>query len=162
MRSTGRTRLVVSALTLFGALTILASGIVHLRLWGQEDGYRAVPTIGPLFLLQGICGCLLAVAIVVLRRPVVTLAGAAYMAASVGGLVVSIRWGLFGYDETLGAPWATFSLLDELLGLVVLLAAFVLAAASRPPSTSTQRPSPDDGRRRRRQASIWSSQGRTE
>lgn len=139
MAVVGNTRIITNALTVVGALTILASGIVHLYLWGEEDGYRAVPTIGPLFLLQGIVGCLLAAAIVVLRRPIVSLFGAAFMAASLGGLLVSIGWGLFGYDETLGAPLAMFSLLDEMVGLVLLLAAFGLALSRGSDTTSAQR-----------------------
>ena len=114
-------------LGMVGALTIVASGVVHLYLWGQTDGYRAVPTIGVLFLLQGIIGCLLGLVVAVVSHPLAPAGGAAYMAASVAGLLISIRWGLFGYDETLGAPWATFSLVDELLGLAIMLVATALA-----------------------------------
>ena len=67
-----------------GAATIVASAVVHLYLWGKEDGYRAVPTIGPLFLLQGIAGCLLGPVMLVLRRVVTDAAGAMYLALSLG------------------------------------------------------------------------------
>ena len=114
-------------LGLVGALTIVASGVVHLYLWGHTDGYRAVPTIGALFLLQAIIGCLLGLVVAVVSHPLTPAGGAAYMAASVAGLLVSIRWGLFGYDETLGAPWVTFWLVDELLGRAIMLVATALA-----------------------------------
>lgn len=81
---------------LVGALTIVASGVVHLYLWGHTDGYRAVPTIGALFLVQAIIGCLLGLVVAVVSHPLTPAGGAAYMAASVAGLLVSIRWGLFG------------------------------------------------------------------
>src|SRR5580700_3836087 len=41
-----------------GAALLASSGAIHLQLWAM--GYRTIPTIGPLFLLQGIAGVLLA------------------------------------------------------------------------------------------------------
>src|SRR4051794_21726117 len=81
------------------------SGVLHLYLWAKEDGYRAVPTVGPLFLIQGIVGCVLAVAAVSFRRLLIALAGAVYMAASIGGLYKAIHGGLFEYQETSDAPY---------------------------------------------------------
>jgi hypothetical protein len=115
-------RWTIAGLAALGGLTIIASGAVHLYLWGRADGYRAVKTIGPLFLVQGIVGCLLGLTMLVRHRRLVTAAGVAYMASSIGGLLSSVRWGLFGYNETMDAPWAWFSLGDELVGLVALLA----------------------------------------
>ena len=116
----------VLALVAAGAVTILLSAIVHLYLWGKADGYRAVPTVGPLFLLQGIAGCLLGPLILAVRRVVTDVVGAAYMAGSLGALFLSINGGLFGFDETFTAPWVKFSLVDELIGLVACLAAAVI------------------------------------
>lgn len=114
-----------------GAATIVASAVVHLYLWGKEDGYRAVPTIGPLFLLQGIAGCLLGPVMLVLRRVITDAAGAAYLALSLGALYLSINGGLFGFDETLNAPWVKFSLADEIVGLAACLAAAAITLGSR-------------------------------
>ena len=113
-----------------GAATIVASAVVHLYLWGKEDGYRAVPTIGPLFLLQGVAGCLLGPVLLVFRRVITDAVGAAYMASSLGALYLSINGGLFGFDETLNAPWVKFSLVDETIGLVACLAAAVITLGS--------------------------------
>lgn len=132
---------------LVGAVAVVVSAVIHLALWGQEGGYREVPTIGPLFLLQAIVGCVLGVAIIGLRRPVVTLLGALYMALSLGGLVISINDELFGYPETLDAPDVTLTLVVEILGLVACLAAIALSAMSRrlpaaeAPTASQQRAS---------------------
>jgi hypothetical protein len=115
-------------LVAIGAATVVVSAVVHLYLWGREDGYRAVPTIGPLFLLQGIVGCLLGVAIIAVRRVAVTAAGALYMAMSLGGLIISLNGELFGYPETLDAPYVKASLTDEIVGLVACLAACALRA----------------------------------
>jgi hypothetical protein len=104
---------------------------VHLYLWGkEEDGYRAVPTIGPLFLLQGIAGCLLGPVMLVFRRVITDAAGAVYLAMSLGALYLSINGGLFGFDETINAPWVKFSLVDEILGLAACVAAAVITLGS--------------------------------
>ena len=113
-----------------GAATIVASAVVHLYLWGKEDGYRAVPTVGPLFLIQGIAGYLLGPAMLVVRRVVTVAAGAAYVALSLGALYLSINGGLFGFNETLNAPWVKFSLVDEIVGLAACLAAAAITLGS--------------------------------
>jgi len=112
-----------------GAATIVASAVVHLYLWGKEDGYRAVPTVGPLFLLQGIAGCLLGPAMIIFRRVITDAVGAVYMAMSLGALYLSINGGIFGFDETLNAPWVKFSLVDEIVGLAACLAAAAITVA---------------------------------
>jgi hypothetical protein len=114
-----------------GAATIVASAVVHLYLWGKEDGYRAVPTIGPLFLIQGIAGCLLGPVMLVVRRVITDAVGAAYMAMSLGALYLSINAGLFGFDETFNAPWVKFSLVDEIVGLAACFAAAAITLGSR-------------------------------
>ena len=125
------TSALVLVLVAAGAATIVASAVVHLYLWGKEDGYRAVPTVGPLFLLQGIAGCLLGPVMLVFRRVITDAAGAAYLAMSLGALYLSINGGLFGFDETLNAPWVKFSLVDEIVGLVACLAAAAITLGSR-------------------------------
>ena len=118
-----------------GAATIVASAVVHLYLWGKEDGYRAVATIGPLFLLQGVAGCLLGPVMLVFRRVITDTAGAMYLALSLGALYLSINGGLFGFDETLNAPWVKFSLVDEIVGLAACLAAAAITVGSGPRRT---------------------------
>ena len=128
-RQNGASALVL-VLVAAGAATIVASAVVHLYLWGKEDGYRAVPTVGPLFLIQGIAGCLLGPAMLVVRRVVTVAAGAAYVALSLGALCLSINGGLFGFNETLNAPWVKFSLVDEIVGLAACLAAAAITLGS--------------------------------
>ena len=95
-----------------------SSGAIHLQLW--EMGYRTIPTIGPLFLLQGIAGVLLAVLLLLWRRLLVVAAGAGFMVATIGGLLVSVNFGLFGFRDTFAAPYAGLSLVLESAGAVVL------------------------------------------
>lgn len=62
------------------------------------------------------------------------IAGALYMAASAGGLILSATVGFIGIHDGLGVPWATTSLVVELVGLVIVagtLAARAPAASRR-------------------------------
>jgi hypothetical protein len=129
----------VLVLVAAGAATIVVSAVVHLYLWGKSDGYRAVPTVGPLFLIQGIVGCLLGPAMLILRRVISTTACAAYMAMSLGGLYLSLHGGLFGYDETLDSEFVKLTLVVEIIGLVasVLAATITLLPGSARPNTSS-------------------------
>ena len=109
-----------------GAATIVVSAVVHLYLWGKSDGYRAVPTVGPLFLVQGIVGLLLGAVMLIIRHVVATTAGAVYMAMSIGGLYLSLHGGLFDYQETLDAQYVKLSLVVEIIGLIACLVALAM------------------------------------
>jgi hypothetical protein len=101
-----------------GAALLASSGVIHLQLW--STGYRTIPTIGPLFLLQGIAGVFLAVVLLLWPRLLVVVAGAGFLVATIGGLVVSVKFGLFGFMDTFAAPYAGLSVLLESAGAVVL------------------------------------------
>jgi hypothetical protein len=101
-----------------GSALLASSGAIHLQLWAM--GYRSIPTIGPLFLLQGIAGALLALVLLLWRRLLVVVAGAGYMVATISGLLVSVKFGLFGFKDTLGAPYAGLSVVLESVGTAVL------------------------------------------
>jgi hypothetical protein len=119
-------------LVVVAAAAIVVSAVVHLHLWGKADGYRNVPTIGPLFVVQGISGCILAVAMLALRRALVTFAGAVYMGMSLGGLLLSIHSELFDYQETLDAPFVKLSIVVEIIGLVAAVAASAVSVIGVP------------------------------
>lgn len=125
-------RTVVTVLILIGALATVGSGVIHLYLWGEANGYRQIPTIGPLFLAQGISAVVIGLLAAATRRLVVVLAAAGLLAATVAGLIITIEVGMFGFRETWGAPYVRTSLYEEIAGAVVLLiAAWPLARASR-------------------------------
>jgi hypothetical protein len=69
------------------------------RLADGGTGYRTIPTIGWLFLLQVITGFALAAAVVVMRSQLAAAAGAGFALATLGGYPLSIRTGLFGFKE---------------------------------------------------------------
>jgi hypothetical protein len=112
-----------------GAVLVAASAIIHLHLWAQ--GYKHIHIIGPLFLAQAIGGIALALVMIGIRRLMTVLAGLLYMASTALGLLLSDWVGLFGFHDTLQVPWATSSLVVELVGLAVLAVAGVVLAAQR-------------------------------
>lgn len=111
-------RVVTNAVLVAGAALLASSGLIHLYLWA--DGYRNIVTIGPLFLVQGIVGLLLAVTLVAYPRVLTAGAAAAYLLATMAGLAISATSGLFGFMDTLAAPLASTSLIVESVGAVVL------------------------------------------
>lgn len=123
-------RWTINVLTWAGAVLVLLSGVIHLRLWA--DGYQGISVIGPLFLAQGIVGILLAVALGVFRRLGLILAGAAYCVATAAGLLLSVYVSLFGFKESLAVPYAVSSLVEEFVAGGVLLIAAAAVLAARP------------------------------
>lgn len=83
-------------------------------------GYRTISTIGPLFLVQAIAGTLLAGLLLLSRRLLMVAAAAGFMIATIGGLLLSVSVGLFGFVDSLAAPYADLSLGVESAGTVVL------------------------------------------
>jgi hypothetical protein len=112
-----------------GSALLASSGAIHFQLWAM--GYRSIPTIGPLFLLQGIAGALLGLVLVLWRRLLVVVAGAGFMVATIGGLLVSVKFGLFGFMDTLAAPYAGLSVVLEGIGAALLTVVGVVLVRSQ-------------------------------
>jgi hypothetical protein len=120
-----------NALLVLGAAAVAVSASIHLHLW--LDGYSAIATIGPLFLLQAIGGFALAIAILLLRRTALSLAGAGYLLATMTGFLLSVNVGLFGFQDTWSAPLATTAFAVEAAGSILLLAAAGRSSAQQTP-----------------------------
>jgi predicted lipoprotein with Yx(FWY)xxD motif len=84
-------------LRLAGAGLLVATGAIHLDLY--LTGYRTIPTIGWLFLLQVIAGFVLAAAVGILGSRLAAVAGALFALSTLGGYLLSIWFGLFGFRE---------------------------------------------------------------
>lgn len=80
-----------------GAALLIASGAIHLDLY--VTGYNSIPTIGPLFLLQIIAAFLLAVVIPLTGHRLAYAAGAGFGLATLGGYLLTLKVGLFGFTE---------------------------------------------------------------
>jgi predicted lipoprotein with Yx(FWY)xxD motif len=80
-----------------GGGLLAAAGAIHLDLY--LTGYRTIPTIGWLFLLQVIAAFALALAVLVTGNWLAAAAGAGFALATLGGYLLSIWVGLFGFKE---------------------------------------------------------------
>ena len=91
---------------------------------------RSAPS-GPLFLVQGIAGLVLAVAVVAYPRTLTAAIAATYLLASVAALALSATRGFLGFMDSLDAPWAMPALLVEAAGALLLIAGGALAFRRR-------------------------------
>jgi hypothetical protein len=103
-------------------------GYLHLHLW--LEGYRQIPTDGPLFLLDAVAGLALAAVLLAWATPLAGLAAAGYTAATLGALLVSLTVGLFGFRESTSASYVTQSLALETITVLALLSWTVLVTAA--------------------------------
>jgi predicted lipoprotein with Yx(FWY)xxD motif len=84
-------------LRLAGTGLLWATAGLHLDLY--LTGYRTIPTIGPLFLLQIIAGLGLGLLVLLTGSRLVAAAGAGYAIATLAGYLLSVQFGLFGFRE---------------------------------------------------------------
>ena len=85
------------ALRIAGAGLLTATAAIHLDLY--LTGFKNIPTIGWLFLLQVITGFALAVLVLATGNQAVAALGAGFAVATLGGYLLSIWFGLFGFKE---------------------------------------------------------------
>jgi predicted lipoprotein with Yx(FWY)xxD motif len=84
-------------LRLIGAGLLFTTGAIHLDLY--LTGYRTIPTIGWLFLLQVITAFGLGALVLVSGSRLAAAAGAGFVLSTLGGYLLSLRIGLFGFRE---------------------------------------------------------------
>jgi len=102
-----------------GAALLIASGAIHLDLY--LTGYNSIPTIGPLFLLQIIAAFGLAIVIPLTGLRLAYAAGAAFAIGTLGGYLLSLKVGLFGFTEVRTTAGIVAAIID--------VAAFAVLAA---------------------------------
>ncbi|MBO0713970.1 MAG: hypothetical protein J2O39_01740 [Acidimicrobiales bacterium] len=113
-------RVVLGAALVAGSGLVVTAGAIHLHLWMVNPDYRDISVIGPLFLFQSIAAFVLAVALLASRRLIMVVAAAGFLLATIGGYLISVYVGLFGFKDTLSAPLGATSLGVEAAGVVVL------------------------------------------
>ena len=118
---------------LLAAGLLFAGGAIHLQLWW--DGYRGLPTIGPLFLLNVVASGAAVIALLLGRGRWPIVAGAAVATGSVAALVLSRTVGFLGFMELVWNRPALQTLAAEISALVALAASFVLHTRRRPACT---------------------------
>jgi predicted lipoprotein with Yx(FWY)xxD motif len=116
-----------------GSALLIATAAIHLDLY--LTGYRTIPTIGWLFLLQVIAALGLALAVLAIPRRLVipsrlaAAAGAGFALATLGGYLLSVWTGLFGFTEVRTTAGIA-------AGVVEVAAFAVLAALALAPATA--------------------------
>ncbi|MGC1567625.1 MAG: hypothetical protein WA794_16580, partial [Trebonia sp.] len=128
-------------LRVVGSGLLIATAAIHLDLY--LTGYRTIPTIGWLFLLQVIAAFGLGLAVLAIpRRPAAALlasrlaaaAGAGFALATLGGYLLSVWTGLFGFKEVRTGAGIAAGIVEvaalTLLGVAVANAGGTPAAAA--------------------------------
>jgi predicted lipoprotein with Yx(FWY)xxD motif len=121
----------VLLLRVAGAGLLIATGAIHLDLY--LTGYRTIPTIGWLFLLQVIAAFALALAVLVtggrhvIAGRLAAAAGAGFALATLGGYLLSVWIGLFGFKEVRTTAGIVAGVIE--VAAFAVLAALALAPA---------------------------------
>lgn len=110
-----------------GAGLLIATAAIHLDLY--LTGYRTIPTISWLFLLQVIAGFGLGVLILATGDRLIAALGALFALSTLGGYLISVQFVLFGFKEvrTTAGIWA---------GILEIVAFAVLAVLAALPGRS--------------------------
>jgi predicted lipoprotein with Yx(FWY)xxD motif len=139
------------ALRLAGAALLVATAAIHLDLY--LTGYRTIPTIGPLFLLQIIAGFGLGAAVLAIGgwlNRLVALAAALFVLSTLGGYLLSLQFGLFGFREVRTTAGVVAGIIEiaafAALAALALLPAAEHAPAQRPATLDSARMSRSDAR----------------
>ena len=132
-------------LRLAGAGLLTATGAIHLDLY--LTGFRNVPTIGWLFLLQVIAAFGLAAVIALSGSRLAAAAGALFALSTLGGYLLSVWIGLFGFREVRTTAGIVAGLLE--VAAFGVLAAYSLTTSPRRLSTRPRHSSVSSARSRR-------------
>src|SRR6201997_5655046 len=114
-----------------GSGLLIATAAIHLDLY--LTGYRTIPTIGWLFLLQVIAAFALGLAVLVIPGRLViasrlaAAAGAGFALATLGGYLLTVWIGLFGFKEVRTSAGIAAGLVE--VAAFAVLAALALAPA---------------------------------
>jgi predicted lipoprotein with Yx(FWY)xxD motif len=84
-------------LRVVGAGLLIATAAIHLDLY--LTGYRTISTIGPLFLFQVIAAFALGGLVLISRSRLVAGLGAGFALSTLGGYLLTVQFGLFGFRE---------------------------------------------------------------
>ena len=152
--------MVLRTMRFLGALALLAVGAIHLQQYIGAD-YRAIPTIGTLFLLNAIASTIVGVGLLApiakaapahradLTIGVLALAALAIAGGSLLALFISESGGLFGFTESGYRAPVIVAIVAEAAAIALLgpVATVTLAGAARRPREATSRwgSGPDSG-----------------
>ena len=121
-----RDRVVTAGLRVAGGGLLIAVGAIHLDLY--VTGYRSIPVIGWLFLLQVIVAFAVGVVVLATGSRLAAAAGAVFALATLGGYLLSVWIGLFGFKEV----ETTAGIAAGVIEVVAFAVLAVLAVRPRP------------------------------
>jgi predicted lipoprotein with Yx(FWY)xxD motif len=130
-----RSGLVSAGLRVAGGGLLIAVGAIHLDLY--VTGYQTIPTIGGLFLLQVIVAFALGVVVLATGSRLAAAAGAGFALATLGGYLLSVWVGLFGFKEV----ETTAGIAAGVIEVAAFAVLAVLAVRPRPSRRQAGRPS---------------------
>ena len=122
-----------------GAALLAVSACIHLALY--LTGYRSIPTIGWLFLLQVMVGFVLVAGALVTYSRLAAAAGAAFALSTLGCYLLAVWTGLFGFKEVRTRAGIAAGLIEVAAFATLALAALATGAvrqAARPASPGTR------------------------
>src|SRR6266567_5695878 len=120
-----------------GALLLVVSAGIHLDLY--LTGYRSIPTIGWLFLVQFLVAFVLAIGALVTHSRLVAVAGAAFALSTLGCYLLAVWIGLFGYKEIRTRAGIAAGLIEVAAFATLALAVAITGAR---PAAGPARPRP--------------------
>ena len=130
----GLTRPRRRGLQVAGAGLLAATAAIHLDLY--VTGYRTIPTIGWLFLLQIVVAFVLAAAVLVSGSRIVAAAGAGFALATLGGYLLTMWVGLFGFTEVRTAAGISAGIVEVTCFAALGVLALAPAAHPQPPGSA--------------------------
>jgi len=110
-----------------GALLLAVSAAIHLDLY--VTGYRSIPTIGWLFLLQVIVAFVLTAAVLVTHSSLAAAASAGFALSTLGAYLLAVWSGLFGFKEIRTRVGIAAGLIEVAAFGVLALAAIAIGPA---------------------------------
>jgi predicted lipoprotein with Yx(FWY)xxD motif len=120
-----------------GAGLLAATGAIHLDLY--LAGYRSIPTIGWLFLLQVITAFGLAAAVLATGSRQLAAVGAGFALATLGGYLLSVWVGLFGFKEIRTTAGTAAGVIEVAAFAALAVLAAAPAATAQPARQATGR-----------------------
>jgi predicted lipoprotein with Yx(FWY)xxD motif len=117
-------------LRVIGAGLLIATAAIHLDLY--LTGYRTIPTIGWLFLLQVIAAFALGGLVLVTGSRLVAALGAGFALSTLGGYLLTVQFGLFGFREVRTTAGIVAGIIEVLAFAVLAYLAATPAAREAP------------------------------
>jgi len=113
-----------------GALLLAVSAGIHLELY--LTGYRSIPVIGWLFLVQVVVACVLMVAVLLTHSWQAAAASAGFALSTLGAYLLAVWTGLFGFREIRTRAGIAAGLIEVAAFGVLALAAIAIGPHQQP------------------------------